>query len=301
MSSSSRIRPVRRAAQIAAVTAVAVVIVLVIGFLVDNLAASRAEHRVAVAVEESPRVDFEPEVTLGGFPFVTRAGDGRFPSMSISARGVTITGCGDRGACTATVDARLDDVTTGDVWNVGATTPIHAGAITAETRIDSVNLGRLMGITDLYINTPAPEGKAGGGGPGDGLLERTDGIMLSGTVPYPDSPEYEHGLPPSASGYTAPKVKISVSARVFVVDGLVHVEATGLYDGPEDHYSADVPPEFRAHILKRFSSVLPPLPMAWSTVPDKALSRGSDLIVAGNNDQRIVKPVDYSTVAAQGD
>ncbi|MGO3326889.1 LmeA family phospholipid-binding protein [Gordonia sp. (in: high G+C Gram-positive bacteria)] len=296
MPPSSRIRPSRRAAQIAAITAVVVVIVLVIGFLADTLAASRAEHRVAAAVEESALVDFEPEVTLGGFGFLTRASDGRFPSMAISARGVTITGCGDRGACTATVDARLGDVTTGDVWKFDATTPIHTGAITAETRIDSVNLGRVMGITDLYINTPAPEGKAGGGGPGDGLLERTDGIMLSGTVPYPDSPEYEHGLPPSASGYTAPKVKISVSARVFVVDGLVHVEATDLYDGPEDHYSADVPPEFRAHVLKRFSSVLPPLPMAWNTVPSKALSRGSDLVVAGNSDQRIVKPIDYCAV-----
>ncbi|MCF8588445.1 LmeA family phospholipid-binding protein [Gordonia liuliyuniae] len=293
MSTSARIRPSRRAAQIAAIGAVVVVIVLVIAFLADNLAASRAEHRVAVAIEESGRVDFEPEVNLGGLGFLTRAGDGRFPSMLVSARGVTITGCGDRGACTATVDARLDDVTTGDIWDVDATTPIRAAAITAETRIDSVNLGRLMGITDLYINTPAPEGKAGGGGPGDGLLERTDGIMLSGTVPYPGSPEYADGLPPSASGYTAPKVKISVSAKVFVVDGRVHVEATGLYDGPEDHYSADVPPEFRAHVLERFSATLPTLPMAWNIAASNALSRGSDLIVAGNNDARIVKPIDY--------
>lgn len=293
MSTSARIRPSRRVAQITAIAAVVVVIVLVIGFLADNVAASRAEHRVAVAVEESGRVDFEPEVTLGGFGFLPRASDGRFGSLLISARGVTITGCGDRGACTATVDARLDDVATDDIWSFDATSPIRAASIIAETRIDSVNLGRLMGITDLYINTPAPEGKAGGGGPGDGLLERTDGIMLSGTVPYPGSPEYEDGLPPSASGYTAPKVKISVSARVFVVDGRVHIEATGLYDGPEDHYSADVPREFRAHVLERFSAVLPTLPMAWDVAPTKALSRGSDLVVAGNSDSRIVKPIDY--------
>ncbi|GAA4660010.1 LmeA family phospholipid-binding protein [Gordonia humi] len=293
MTATPRIRPARRAAQVAAATVVVVVIVVVIGFLADNVAASRAEHRLAAAVEQSAGVRFEPEVTIGGFPFLTDT-SGPFPSILVSARGVRVGGCGDRGECTVTMDARLGDAATGSIWEVDADTEIAAGSVDAETRIDSVNLGRLMGITDLYINTPGPEDKAGAGGPGDGLVERTDGIMLSGTVPFPGSPERQGQYPPSAVEYTAAKAKVSVSAKVFVGDdGRVHIEATKLYDGPEMHYSDDVPAEFYAHVLDRFSAVLPVLPMAWNVAADKALSRGSDLIVAGNTKSRIVKPRDF--------
>ncbi|WP_353107986.1 DUF2993 domain-containing protein [Gordonia sp. (in: high G+C Gram-positive bacteria)] len=280
MAATTRIHLPKRPLRALARLTVGVVILLVTGFFVDNVAASRAEHRLARALESSPGVAFEPEVTIGGFPFLARASSGRFPQVTISARGVVLDD-GSRGTSRATLDARLTEPDLGNVWDVGPDTSITVQQATAETRVDSVNLGRLMGITDLYINTPAPDGKVGAGGPGDGLLERTDGIMLSGTVPLPGSPDYDGRFPPSASGYTYPKVKISVSARTFVAAGRVHIEATGIYDGPEEHYSADVPKEFYADVLKRFSAVLPPLPTAWNVAPNRSLSRGSDLVVIG--------------------
>ena len=301
MSNPTTTPPTKRGRRLIAALVAGTAFVLVTLFIVDTVAASRAEHRVAVAIAESPGVRFEPEVSLSGTPFLSRAGSGRFGSVTVSARGVRLVdGCtdaGDRGECHATLDARLTDAVLGDVWSVDGATPIATSSVTAETRIDSVNLGRLMGITDLYINTPAPEGQVGAGGPGDGLLERTVGIMLSGTVPLPGSPEFDDGLPPSASAYSHPKVKVSVSARVLIVDGRVRIEATGLYDGPEEHYAADVPKQFYSRVLERFSRTLPPVPMAWGATPERALSRGSDLVVAGRAPGGTVRPAQYATSA----
>ncbi|WP_026919636.1 LmeA family phospholipid-binding protein [Gordonia shandongensis] len=283
----------RRALRAAAWFGVIVVVAAVATLIVNDVAGSRAEHRLARAVQASPHVRFEPEVLLGGFPFLTRMSDGEFSSVLVSARGVRQDGCGDRGECTVTVDGRLEDARTGPTADIGPRTPLTGTSLTAETRIDSPNLGRLMNIVDLYVNTPAPEDEPGGGGPGDGLLERTDGIMLSGTVPLPGSPDRDGRFPPSAAEYRHPKVKVSVSARVRVVDGRVRIQAYDLYDGPEEHYSDDVPEEFRSAVLKRFSTTLPELPMAWGVPPKSALSRGSDLIVTGRDGAREVRPDEY--------
>ncbi|EGD53624.1 DUF2993 domain-containing protein [Gordonia neofelifaecis] len=290
----------RRYLRIGAWIAVIVVVGSVLALIVDDFAASRAEHRLAVAVQASPGVPFEPDVIMAGFPFLTHRASGDFSSVLISAEGVPIEGCTGEPVCRSAVDARLQTTDLGDTGAIGPESVLRARSMRAETRIDSPTLGRLMGIVDLYINTPAPEDKVGGGGPGDGLLERTEGIMLSGTVPLPGSPETQNGYPPSAAAYTAPKVKVSVSATVSVVDGRVRIEATDFYDGPEEHYSADVPEEFRSAVLKRFSTTLPALQMAWGTTAKHALSRGSDLVAVGETGPVAVRPTDYAKPLGSG-
>lgn len=290
MSAPTRIRGAARLRRGLAWTVVVLVALLVTASVADLVTASRAEHRMARALMSAPTISYEPEVVYTGWPFLPKAGAGAFERMDVSARGVRIDGCGERGACTATLDARLLDAQVGDVWEVTGSSSIRFSSMVAETRLDSVNLGRLMNIIDLYLNTPAPEGKVGAGGPGDGLLERTTGIMLSGTVPLPGSPDTDGRFPPSASEYRHPKVKVSVSARVDVVDGRVRITALKLYDGPEEHFSDDVPAEFRSHVLKLFSTTLPRLPMAWNTAPTSALSRGSDLILIGDAPAGTVRP-----------
>lgn len=290
----------RRALRIGAWLVVVAVIAGLLALIVDDVAASRAEHRLARALQSSPGVPFEPDVIMSGFPFLPRSGSGDFSSILISAEGVPIADCGRDPVCRITVDARLQDAVVGDTGDIGPTTELKAASMHLESRLDSPTLGRLMNIVDLYINTPAPEDKIGGGGPGDGLLERTEGIMISGTVPLPGSPETQDGFPPSAAAYTAPKVKVSVSADVFVVDGRIHIVATDLYDGPEEHYSADVPAEFRSAVLKRFSTVLPPLQMAWGGTTKHALSRGSDLIAIGDSGPTVVRPIQYAKALPSG-
>ncbi len=272
---------------------VALTVLLVIAVLTDLVAASRAEHRLARALLTSPSLQYEPEVMINGLGFLPRAASGEFTGIEISGRGAVIDGCAERGGCTADITARLGEVRLGDVWDLTGETPIGFSALTAETRIDSVNLGRLMNIVDLYLNTPAPHGKVGAGGPGDGLLERTEGILLSGTVPLPGSPDRDGKYPPSAAEYRHPKVKVSVTARVAVTDGRVHSEATDFYTGPEEHFTAAVPAEFRSHVLKLFSTTLPALPLAWNTPLNSAFSRGSDLILFGEQPAGTVEPRHY--------
>lgn len=293
MSPSARISGPARVRRVLAWTVTGVVLLLVVAVVADLTTASRAEHRLARALATSPSLTYQPEVMFSGFPFLTAAADGEFAQVQISARGAPIPGCADRGECTADLAAGLHDAVLGDVWQLTGSSPLRFSRMTAETRVDSVNLGRLMNIVDLYINTPAPEGKVGAGGPGDGLLERTDGIVLSGTVPLPGSPASEDGYPPSAAHYSHPKVKVSVSVRVDVVDGRVRIEATDFYRGPEEHFADDVPAEFRSHVLKLFSATLPELPLAWDTPATSALSRGSDLILTGEQPGGTVTPRTY--------
>ena len=293
MTAASRIPQVSRVRRALSWTVVALVVALGIAFVADTFAASRAESKLSQALLTSPTLTYEPEVTMQGVPFATRASSGRFSTVHISARGVTIDGCADRGACHADLDAYLRGADLGDVWKVGPQTPLRFGELEAATRIDSPNLGRLMNIVDLYVNTPAPEGKVGGGGPQDGLLERTDGIMLSGTVPLPGSPARQGKYPPSAREYTHPKVKVSVSARVDIVDGRLRITAEKLYYGPEEHFSDDVPEEFRSSVLKSFSTTLPVVPLAWNTVPTRAFSRGSDLVLSGDRRSGPVTPASF--------
>ncbi|MGB3696618.1 MAG: DUF2993 domain-containing protein [Gordonia sp. (in: high G+C Gram-positive bacteria)] len=284
----------RRYLRVGAWILVIAVVAAVSALIVDDFAASRAEHRLARSVQASAGVPFEPEVIMSGFPFLAHRGSGEFRSVLISASGIPISGCAGTPRCTSAVDARLQNATLGDTGDLTPETVLHAESMRAETRIDSPTLGRLMGIVDLYINTPAPTDKVGGGGPGDGLLERTDGIMISGTVPLPGSPDQQNGFPPSAAEYTAPKVKVSVSARVSVVDGRIRIEATDFYTGPEEHYSADVPVELRSAVLKRFSTLLPRFQMAWGTTAKHALSRGSDLVAVGETGPVAVRGIDYA-------
>ncbi|MEZ5210994.1 DUF2993 domain-containing protein [Gordonia sp. (in: high G+C Gram-positive bacteria)] len=293
MTPPTRITGAARARRSVAAAVVVVVALLVIALIADLITASRAEHRMARALMSSPMITYEPEVVYSGRPFLTEMSSGALPKMTISARGVGIDDCGDLGACTVDVGARLYHPTVGNVWSVSPTSPIHFHRMVAETRVNSPNLGRLMNIIDLYINSPAPKGKVGGGGPGDGLIERTDGVMLSGTVPLPGSPPYDGKYPPSASEYRHPKVKVSVTARVFVKDGRLRIQATDFYTGPEEHFSDDVPPEFRSRVLKLFSTTLPILPMAWKTPPTSAFTRGSDLILAGDAPSGTVTPGTY--------
>lgn len=123
--------------------------------------------------------------------------------------------------------------------------------------------------------------------------------MISGTVPLPGSPETQDGFPPSAAAYTAPKVKVSVSADVFVVDGRIHIVATDLYDGPEEHYSADVPAEFRSAVLKVLHGAPTPADGVGGTTKH-ALSRGSDLIAIGDSGPTVVRPIQYAKALPSG-
>lgn len=268
-----------------------------VAYLTDAALAVRAERSLARALLTSPRVDYEPQVTLKGFPFINHARDGEFSGSIITARGVPIEGCESRGGCFAEMTVLTGAVRpdTGGGFRFGSGDTLTADDVTASVRLDSPNLGRLLGITDLYVTTPAEPGKAGAGGPGDGVLTRSHGVVLNGTVAVPPTPP--GGLPtpatsPSASGFTGETVRVSVLVDLSLSDGRLRVSAYGLYKGPEEHADAgdlDTNPakaDLLQAVLKRFTIALPPIPMPWGMSPSSVTSAGSDILIEGRSDHR---------------
>lgn len=273
---------------------VIVVLVAVVGALAtDTAIAINAERSLAKALMssraddgESAALRFEPEVTISGFPAYRAVESGRYPQIGITARAVDVTGpatfrlnqqprfahgCTSADPCRSDVRTRLTDVRAGGphalLHPFSESYLMQVGSATASTTLDSVAVGRILGIDDLTVNTPAPQNKAGSGGPQDGLLSRTRGVLLTGTVrtPVPDDRD----------------VTVSVTVDLSVRDGQLHLQATGFYDGPEEHSPTRVAEQYRESVLDRFTATFPPLPMAWGTTPTSARSSGSDLMVEG--------------------
>ncbi|QMU21116.1 LmeA family phospholipid-binding protein [Gordonia rubripertincta] len=258
---------------------------------VDVGAAIRSEHRLSRSLAESPRVPFDPEVTLAGFPFLTQAGKGDYAGATIAARGVVLPGCEPaRGICRGELGAvlgRFQGPTRGDF---GASDVLHTSSISAYTRLDAVTLARYLRITDLTVSTPAPDGKAGGGGPQDGVVSRSEGVVFTGTVALPPDDGLDADDPPSASAYTGPKVRVSVAVDLSVIDGSLEIRATDFYTGPERHVDDAVPEDMRVAVLDRFSMVLPRLPMAWGLVAKRAESFGGDVQLVSDSGVTDVRP-----------
>lgn len=258
---------------------VILLLVAVVGALgADTAIAINAERSFAKALMRSgdggSGLPFEPEVTISGFPAAIAVAQGRYAAIGVTARAVPVTtfgSCTEADPCHADVRTRLSDVRVGREQSVTDPFPdggtgLSAASATASTTLDSVAMGRLLRIDDLTVNTPAPEGKAGGGGPQDGLLSRTTGVLFTGSV----SP---------AAG--RPLEKVSVTVDLSVVDGALRLTATGFYDGPEEHSDTVVSESDRRAVLDRFSATIPGLPMAWGTTATTARSSGSDLMVEG--------------------
>ncbi|GAA2054402.1 LmeA family phospholipid-binding protein [Williamsia deligens] len=257
---------------------IVVVLLVAAGALgTDTAIAINAERSLARAFMHPTNgnrgLPFEPEVTISGFPAFRSVADGRYSSIGITARAVPVYAAGScrvADPCHADLRTRLGDVrvdraSISDPFPQGAVF-MEVGAATASTTLDSVAMGRLLEIDDLTVNTPAPEGKAGGGGPQDGLLSRTSGVLLTGSV---------------SPGPQRPKQKVSVTVDLSVVDGALRLTATGFYDGPEEHSATTVAEKDRRAVLDQFSATIANLPMAWGATATSARSSGSDIMIEG--------------------
>ncbi|MFT4125460.1 MAG: DUF2993 domain-containing protein [Gordonia sp. (in: high G+C Gram-positive bacteria)] len=277
-----------------------VVLLAAAGILADTVAAARAEQRLSAALATAPGIAHRPEVILGGFPYLPHAADGRFGSVAIAARAVGVPGCAYGGGCIAELGATLGPFTVADGYAIGPTDTLHTASVTAYTRLDSVNLGRFLGIVDLTVATPAAADRVGGGGPQFGNLERTRDVVLTGTVALPPaSLPMPHARPtpatsPAAADYPGPATRVSVTVDLSVRDGRLRLDATGFYTGPERHVTsaelADAPGGLRRAVLNRFSATLPRLPLPWDLPATGAHSSGSDVLLTASAGPRDLRP-----------
>lgn len=300
----------------------AIIVACGVTAVADTFLASRAEQRLSVALTAAPGVGFRPEVTLGGFPFLSHARSGEFTGATITARGVTAPGCqytpvaadGGHDGCFAELGATLGPLTVPDAFDITADQAIRTQSITAYASLNSVNLGRFLGILDLTVNTPAGADRVGGGGPQFGNIERTDGVVLTGTVALPPTtaPSTD-GVPtptnsPAASEYPGPTTRVSVSVDLSVRDGRLHIAARSFYTGPENHVTSAIVTgddadlvdgmrfdRLRQAILDRFTTTLPPIPMPWGLRATGAHSAGSDIRLTASSGPVDVQPRRFAT------
>ncbi|MBJ7289240.1 DUF2993 domain-containing protein [Williamsia sp.] len=251
---------------------------------------ARSLPNVADGENGVPHLPYEPEVTISGFPAIPHLLDGHYPAIGVTARAVdlspTVTfadktqtrsprSCEPDDPCHADIRARLTDVRVNKRGR-SLTHPfsqwsgLKVAKATTSTTLDSVAVGRLLGITDLTVSTPAPPGTAGGGGPQDGLLSRTSGIVLTGTVQTPPPDERD--------------VKVSVTVDLAARGTSLTITATGFYDGPEEHSTAVLTPDEAKRVLGKFSATIGGIPMAWGATATSARSSGSDLMIEGTPD-----------------
>lgn len=295
-----------------ALLGVAIVLVIAgVGVVTDLITAARAERDLSRSLATAAGIEFPPEVTLSGFPFLSHARSGTFSGATITARGVAVTGCQyTKNHCFAELGATLGEFSVADGFSIGPTDTINTASVRAYSLLNSVNLGRYLGILDLGVNTPATPDRVGGGGPQFGNLERRSGVVLTGTVTVPPTTVLAtDSLPvpansPASKQYPGPTVRVSVTVDLSVRDGRLHLQATDFYTGPEEHADASAisgsgdlngvsKSILRQQILQRFTTTLPRLPMPWGLIADDAHSAGSDIMVTATDGRRMLRPDEF--------
>lgn len=103
-------RPRSRTVMIAVISVLAVLAVLIAG---DRVANAVAENAIAGALQSELSTPTEPDVSIGGFPFVTQALGGSFSSVRVSAADATVTE-GDTTVAVTQLDATLTGITATD-------------------------------------------------------------------------------------------------------------------------------------------------------------------------------------------
>ncbi len=254
---------------------IAVAALAAVLLLAELGSAATAEYRLSRALRAAAGLAADPEVTVGGFPYLTTGGE--HSKLTIAAP-ATVNGR----------DARLEAVMNevripgGLLPRFAPDTPITAGHIEARVRLDQKTVGRFMGIVDLQVHTPAPP-RPGAGSPADGYVKASMGIVLTGTVPLPAADDAKR------------TVLVSVAADFSAAGDAIAVRATRIYTGPEDHAKADLRPGEEARVLAAFTRVLPAMALPFGTRPTGARAENADVVLLGEADAVTVTPGAFYT------
>ncbi|MCA0157980.1 LmeA family phospholipid-binding protein [Tsukamurella sp. M9C] len=249
---------------------IALATLLTVALLAELGSAATAEYRLSRELRAAAGLSDDPEVTIGGFPYLTSGGE--HPKLTIAVPATVH----DR---SARLEAEMADVRIpgGLLPTFAPDTPIAAGHVEARVRLDQKTVGRYMDIVDLQVHTPAPK-RAGAGSPADGYVKASKGIVLTGTVPLPTPAEPKR------------TVLISVAADFTNEGDAISVRATGIYSGPEDHASADLLPGEDRTVLAAFTRVLPRMALPFGVAPTGARAENADVVLLGEADGVTVTP-----------
>jgi hypothetical protein len=248
---------------IAAITAVAAVTVIVVGaILVDFGASIYAEYRLSTNVRKAANLGSDPFVAILAFPFIPQAMKHRYDDLEIKANAVDHAMVGK-----ATLEATMYSVDlTDSSWLIRPNARLSVGKLESRIIIDSMHLGRYLGINDLMVEAPPQETNDATGGTTESGISGNRGLVFSGT---PKSANFDR------------RVSVSVDLAIAPDDQATLVfTATNILTGP-DTADQRVPDDKRDAVLRAFSARLPDQTLPFGVAPTSEGARGSDVIIEG--------------------
>jgi len=246
----------------AAAVLLAVVIVLVGAAGVDFGTTIYAEYRLARTVRDAAHLGFDPFVAILGFPVIPQAMRERYQQVEIKATAVDRPVIGK-----ATLEATMYSVDLTDAsWLIRPGAKLRVGRLESRIIIDSLHLGRYLGIRDLMVEAPQQVTNSATGGTTESGISGSHGLVFTGT---PKSAHFDK------------RVSVAVDLSMAGDDSTTLVfTPTGVLTGP-DTANQKVPDDKRDAVLAAFAGKLPDQDLPFGLTPTSQGARGSDVIIEG--------------------
>ncbi len=245
---------------LAAAIAVGVAVIGAIG--VDYGTSIYAEYRLSTTVRKAANLGSDPFVAILAFPFIPQAMRRHYSQLEIKANAVDHAMVGK-----ATLEATMYSVDlTYASWLIRPDAKLPVGKLESRIIIDSMHLGRYLGLNDLMVEAPPNETNTATGGVTASGISGSHGLVFSGT---PKSANFDH------------RVSVSVDLSIAPEDQATLVfSPTGILTGP-DTANQTVPDDKREAVLRAFSGRLPDQRLPFALAPKTVGARGSDVIIEG--------------------
>lgn len=244
----------------AVATAVAVVLIGAIG--VDFGATIYAEYRLSRTLRDTAHLGSDPFIAILGFPVIPQAMRRHYDEVEIKASAVDHAKVGK-----ATLEATMHSIGLNDAsWLVRPDAKLPVGKLESRIIIDSMHLGRYLGITDLMVEAPPQETNDNTGGTTESGISGSRGLVFTGT---PKSAHFDK------------RVSVAVDLSIAGEDRTTLVfTPTGVLTGP-DTANQKVPDDKLAAVLAAFRQQLPDQVLPFRVTPTSQGVRGSDVIIEG--------------------
>lgn len=246
----------------AAGTMAAVMITTVVAVGVDFGTSIYAEYRLSRAVRRAADLRSDPFVAILGFPFISQAISDHYDELEIKATAVDQAVLGK-----ATLESTMHSIDlTAASWLIGPTAKLPVGKLESRIIINSMYLGRYLGISDLMVEAPPQETNDATGGTTESGISGSRGLVFTGT---PKSADFDK------------RVSVSVDLSIAGTDRTTLVlTPTGVLTGP-DTANQNVPDDKREGVLAAFRHTVPNQKLPFGVAPTSQGARGSDVIIEG--------------------
>lgn len=244
--------------------AMAVLVVAAAG--IDFGTSVYAEYQLSRAVRRAADLGSDPFVAILGFPFIPQASRDHYGELEIKAGAVDQPMIGK-----AALEATMHSVGLAAAsWQFRPNAKIPVGKLEGRIIIDSVHLGRYLGIRDLMVEAPPAETNDATGGTTESGISGSRGLVFTGT--------------PKSAGF-AHRVSVAMDLSTAGSDGSTLVfTPTGILTGP-DTANQDVSDDQRDAVLAAFRGRLPQQKLPFGVTPTSQGARGSDVIIEGIAEQ----------------